>query len=96
MANGAYQFSQPASAPLAAGGLGRLGQQNGFPPQFAQQLQNHLILQQNGAFPFLPPGAALAQFWGFAPSCMHMSVTGHVHAVSKCPLVCSCWIVCHS
>lgn len=60
--NGSYGFSQPASAPQAAGNLGRQGQamqaqQNGFTPQYAQQLQNHLLLQQSGAFPFLPPGA---------------------------------------
>lgn len=58
--NGTYSFSQPASASPAAGSMGRPGQgmqQNGFTPQYAQQLQNHLLLQQSGAFPFLPPGA---------------------------------------
>lgn len=63
MANGAFAFSQPSSAPLAPGrpGAGPPGQQNGFPQlPYGQHLQNHILLQQqSGAFPFLPPGARM-------------------------------------
>ena len=37
-------------------GNGQLGQPNGFSPQYAQQLQNQLLMQQGGSFPFLGPG----------------------------------------
>lgn len=56
MSSGAFGASQAASAaslPRASSGAVQNG---GFPPQYAQQLQNHLLLQQGGAFPFLPPG----------------------------------------
>jgi hypothetical protein len=37
-------------------GNGQLRQPNGFSPQYAQQLQNQLLVQQGGSFPFLGPG----------------------------------------
>ena len=55
----ALPFPQAASMALCSmqsGGSGQLPQPNGFPPQYAQHLQNQLLMQQGGSFPFLNPG----------------------------------------
>lgn len=67
MSSGAFGISQAASAPLvaslprASSGAVQNGGGGGFPPQYAQQLQNQLLLHQGGGFPFLPPGEPLCQ-----------------------------------
>lgn len=53
-------FSQVAS--MALGSMqnpsgGQMLQPNGFNPQYAQQLQKQLLMQQGGSFPFLGPGS---------------------------------------
>ena len=43
---------------------GQLTQPNGLNPQYAQQLQNQLLMQQGGGnFPFLNPGSCLRFQW---------------------------------
>jgi hypothetical protein len=68
MGGSAFAGLASASAPLpgvalpraSSSGSAQNGGSGGFPPQYAQQLQNQLLLQQGGAFPFLPPGELLS------------------------------------
>ena len=56
----ALPFPQAASMGLGSMqsvGSGQLPQPNGFTPHYAQQLQNQLLMQQGGSFPFLNPGS---------------------------------------
>lgn len=55
----ALPYPQAASMALCSMqsmGSGQMPQPTGFPSQYAQQLQNQLLLQQGGSYPFLNPG----------------------------------------
>ena len=58
-------------------GNGQLGQPNSFSQTYAQQLQNQLLMQQGGSFPFLGPG-------GHSPV---MPLTALVEAGLNCQVV---------
>ena len=60
----ALALPYPQAASMALGSMqglggGQLPQPNGLNPQYAQQLQNQLLMQQGGSFPFLNPGSCL-------------------------------------
>ena len=61
MASNALALPFPQAASMALCGMqsmgsGQLPQPNGLSPQYAQQLQNQLLMQQSGSFPFMNPG----------------------------------------
>jgi len=61
----ALPFPQAASmafSSMQSLGSGQMPQPNGFTPQYAQQLQSQLLMQQGASFPFLNPGDCLAKY----------------------------------